>query len=126
MGAYGAPVKVIVCDDEPDIRLLYRSAFQAAGTDVAVARDGQECVDLVEDFHPALVVLDLMMPNRNGFSALGELRDRWPGVPVIVVSAYTSPQSMAMARELGAEHCFNKLEFLGQIPVLVSQYESAA
>ena len=83
--AYLDDVKVIVCDDEPDIRLLYRTAFQRAGTDVVIARDGDECVTLVDQMRPGLVVLDLMMPRRNGFSALAELHSRWPGVHVVVV-----------------------------------------
>ena len=124
--AYLDDVKVIVCDDEPDIRLLYRTAFQSAGTDVALARDGDECVTLVDQMHPGLVVLDLMMPKRNGFSALEELHSRWPGVHVVVVSAYASPENAERARELGAEECFDKLEFLGRIPALVSEYVSAA
>ena len=124
--AYVAGVKVIICDDEPDIRLLYRTAFQSAGSDVAVARDGDECVALVDEMRPRLVVLDLMMPGRDGFSALAEVRTRWPDVHVVVVSAYASPGNRTRAHELGAEQCFSKLEFLGRIPTLVLEYESAA
>lgn len=119
-------MKVIICDDEPDIRLLYRTAFQSAGTDVAIAHDGDECVALVDELRPGLVVLDLMMPRRDGFSALAELHTRWPGTHVVVVSAYSSPENATRAHELGAERCFSKLEFLGRIPALVSEYESAA
>src|SRR2546423_1627262 len=99
--AYLHSMKVIVCDDEPDIRLLYRTAFQSAGADVAIARDGDECITIVDQLRPRLVVLDLMMPSRDGFSALAELHTRWPGVHVVVVSAYASPDSVARALELG-------------------------
>ena len=121
-----AGVNVVICDDERDIRLLYRTAFQSTGSDVALARDGNECVALVDELGPSLVVLDLMMPRRDGFSALAELHARWPNVHVVVVSAYASPENAARAAELGAEQCFDKLEFLGRIPALVSLYESAA
>lgn len=117
---------MVICDDEPDIRLLFRTAFQSAGTDVVVARDGEECVTLVDELRPSLVVLDLMMPRRDGFSALAELHTRWPDVHVVVVSAYASPGNAARAHELGADQCFSKLDFLGRIPTLVSEYESAA
>jgi CheY-like chemotaxis protein len=126
IGAYVDGVKVIVCDDESEIRLLYRTAFQLAGTEVALARDGDECVTLVDELQPGLVVLDLMMPRRNGFSALTEMHSRWPGVHVVVVTAYASPENAQRAQELGAEQCFDKLEFLGRIPSLVSEYQSAA
>ena len=117
---------MIVCDDESEIRLLYRTAFQLVGTDVAIARDGDECITLVDQLQPSLVVLDLMMPRRNGFSALAEMHTRWPNVHVVVVTAYASPENAQRAHELGAERCFDKLEFLGRIPSLVSEYQSAA
>ena len=115
----------MVCDDEPDIRLLYRTAFEATGSAVAIARDGLECLDLLDDFVPELVVLDLRMPQLDGFATLEEMRHVAPDVHVVVVSAYASPDNRARAEQLGAEQCFSKLEFLGAIPGLVSAYASA-
>ena len=119
-------MKVVICDDERDIRLLYRTAFEANGTTVAVARNGTECIDLTEHFRPSVVVLDLMMPGRDGFSALEEIHRRWPDVHVVVVSAYASPGNTHRAASLGADRCFDKLEFLGRIPRLIAEYEPAA
>jgi len=119
-------VRVLICDDERDIRLLYRSAFEQAGSEVEVARDGDECVTMAAAHAPDLVVLDLMMPVRDGFSALAELRQRWPDTHVLVVTAYASPENTIRSRGLGAEDCFDKLEFLGRIPSLVARYEPAA
>jgi two-component system OmpR family response regulator len=118
-------VNVIVCDDESDIRMLYRTAFEATGSSVVVARDGVECLTLLDDFVPELVVLDLMMPQLDGFATLEEMRRRAPEIHVVVVSAYASPENKARAATLGAERCFSKLEFLGAIPRLVSSYAAS-
>ena len=118
-------MRVLVCDDEREIRLLYRSAFELAGTEVSVASDGAEAVDVAELVHPELVVLDLMMPRTNGFAALPQLHELAPDAHVVVVTAYPSPENLALAAQLGAEECFDKLEFLGRIPELVNRYALA-
>jgi CheY-like chemotaxis protein len=119
-------VRVLICDDERDIRLLYRSAFQLLGADVTLAEDGNECVRVAEEGQPDMLVLDLMMPGRDGFSTMEEFHDRWPETPVYIVSAYASPENFTRSRELGAQECFDKLDFLGRIPGLVASTGSAA
>jgi len=119
-------VRVLICDDESDIRLLYRSAFQQYGADVVVAKDGDECVAVAESDQPDMVVLDLMMPVRDGFSTLAELHGRWPSTHVFIVSAYSSPENFIKSKDLGAEDCFDKLDFLGRIPALIAQCGTAA
>ncbi|TMK85111.1 MAG: response regulator [Actinobacteria bacterium] len=86
-------MRVLICDDESDIRLLYRSAFQQQGADVVVAHNGDECVRAAEADQPDMVVLDLMMPVRDGFSTLAELHGRWPSTMVYIVSAFASPEN---------------------------------
>jgi len=113
-------VHVLICDDERDIRVLYRSAFELHGADVTVANDGEECVREAEHDKPDLVVLDLMMPGRDGFSTMAEFHERWPETPVYVVTAYASPENFTKSRALGAQDCFDKLDFLGRIPSLIA------
>lgn len=119
-------MRVLVCDDEPDIRLLYRSAFERAGATVVVAEDGDECVEVARMLCPDVIVLDLRMPRRDGLSALPELRGCCPNAHVLVVSANASFDVFSRGRELGASECFDKLDFLGRIPGLVEQYGTAA
>ena len=119
-------MRVLICDDEQDIRLLYRSAFQQFGVDVVVARNGDECVQVAEDGHPDIVVLDLMMPIRDGFSTLAELHGRWPSTDVYIVSAFASPENFMRSRALGAKACYDEIDFLGRIPDLIGQHGTAA
>jgi DNA-binding response OmpR family regulator len=119
-------VRVLICDDERDIRVLYRSAFELQGVDVTVANDGDDCVRAAEQQPPDMLVLDLMMPGRDGFSTMAEFHERWPSTPVYVVSAYASPENFTKSRTLGALDCFDKLDFLGRIPGLIASTGTAA
>jgi len=119
-------VRVLVCDDEPDIRLLYRSAFERAGVDVAVADDGDRALEVARAWQPDLVVLDLRMPGRDGASALPEFAAVCPGAAVVVVSAHLPVERFSAMHDLGARECFGKLDFLSEIPNLVARYNVAA
>ena len=119
-------MRVLICDDEPHIRLLYRSEFEYAGAEVIVAADGQECVDVAARECPELIVLDIRMPRRDGLSALEELHRVCPNTHVLMVTAEFSLDHFSRARDLGADECIDKLEFLGRIPDLLKQYSPAA
>ncbi len=120
------PMRVLVCDDEPDIRLLFRVAFEAAGVEVSEAVDGFDCVEELGRHQPDLVILDLYMPRCDGFAALKKIHEAWPDLPVVVVSAHASVEVLRTGRQLGAVACFPKPSFLGRIPVLIERYGAAA
>jgi two-component system response regulator (stage 0 sporulation protein F) len=119
-------VKVLVCDDERDIRILYRSAFEVAGAEVAMADDGDTAIDEAERYQPDVIVLDLRMPRRAGLEALPDLQRVAPGAKILVVSAHLLVDQFSRIRELGVEECFDKMDFLGRIPSLVAKYSTAA
>jgi len=119
-------VRVLICDDEEDIRLLFRMAFEEHGAEVTEAVDGDDCIDRVEDVCPDVIVLDLFMPNRDGLSALPELKRRCPSARVLVVTAYAATESFGRSRARGATACFDKLGFEERIPRLVERYGGAA
>ena len=111
---------VLICDDEPAIRLLYRSAFEVEGVDVTVAADGDEAIAQALLGHPDLIILDIRMPRRDGLSTLAELRRCSPTSRVLLVTAEPSVEYFMRGRDLGAHDCVDKMEFLGRIPSLVS------
>lgn len=116
----------MICDDESDIRLLYRRAFEDLGAEVVEAVDGDECIDRVSGVCPDLVVLDLYMPNRDGMSALPELRQLCPEARIVLVSAHASEAAFTLSRARGATACFEKMGFMARIPRLVERYGGAA
>jgi two-component system OmpR family response regulator len=82
-----APARILVVDDEENIRFLVGSALRRAGFQVAAAATGREALDLAATFRPDLLVLDVMLPDLDGFVILAELRKRGDTTPVIFLTA---------------------------------------
>jgi CheY-like chemotaxis protein len=115
-------MRVLICDDEPDIRLLFRTAFEREGAIVDEAGDGDECLAMADANPPDVVILDLMMPKRDGLSTLPVLRHRCPQSAVVVVTAHAAIDAFEASRARGAAACFDKLGFLPRVPWLVSKF----
>lgn len=119
-------MRVLICDDEPAIREIYRRAFEMGGaSEVDEAGDGDECVDLVSAEPYDIVVLDLYMPRRDGLSALPAIRAACPDADVLVVSAHAGVEIFGQSRSLGATACYEKLGFLQKIPEVMSRFTAA-
>jgi DNA-binding NtrC family response regulator len=97
-----SPCDVLVIDDEPVVRTAVQRVLEASGWRVATADDAQSGLD-----HPALaecrlVICDLMLPDRSGTEVLRELAVRHPGLPVVLITGYATPDLAVRAREAGA------------------------
>ena len=115
-------MRVLICDDEPDIRLLFRTAFEREGVIVDEAGDGDECLEVADANPPDVVILDLMMPKRDGLATLPALRRRCPKSAVVVVTAHAAIDAFEASRARGAAACFDKLGFLPRVPWVVSKF----
>jgi CheY-like chemotaxis protein len=115
-------VRALICDDEEDIRLVYRVALESLGVDVTEAVDGDDCIERVEESCPDLVILDLFMPNRDGLSALPEIKRLCPSARILVISAHGAEDTFDRCRQRGATACFDKLSFVARIPRVVERY----
>ena len=95
---------VLVVEDDPALGDVIVSALKDDGLDAKLAQDGDEAMRDVDDLQPAAMVLDLMMPRRDGFSVLRELRadGRISHLPVVVVTAIFGLSERLYATELGA------------------------
>lgn len=80
--------RILIADDEPNIRLLYQSELEADGFEVVTAVDGKDALAKVESAKPDLVVLDIRMPGMDGVDALARILDKVRTLPVILNSAY--------------------------------------
>ena len=86
------PVRVLVVDDEPDVRAFVRLAL-GSDTDFLVcgeAANGAEAVKLVSDLHPDVVLLDIRMPVMDGVEAAPKIKSICPGTRIVVLSAHPS------------------------------------
>jgi two-component system KDP operon response regulator KdpE len=102
-------VKVLVVDDEPDVRALVATALEMATPDVELseAGDGDEALRVMRSRPPDIVILDLALPSRDGFSVLEELR-RESTLPVIVLTARGMEHDKVRGLELGADDYMTK------------------
>lgn len=95
---------MLVVEDDAALGDVIVSALRDEGLEARLARDGDEAMRLVDTAEPSAIVLDLMMPKRDGFSVLRELRadGRITRLPVVVVTAIFGLSERMYATELGA------------------------
>lgn len=81
-------MRVMIVDDEPDVRVVLRFQLEQHGYEVAgEATDGVEALKLCDEVTPDAVILDLLMPNMNGFEVIPRLRTKHPEIGIIAYSA---------------------------------------
>lgn len=97
------PPRILVVDDEENIRFLVESALQLAGMQTAGAEDGRAALRLATDYRPDLIVLDVMMPELDGFEVLKRLRDSGARTPVIFLSARDSTDDRVRGLSTGGD-----------------------
>ncbi len=100
--AYAA--NILAVDDEPALAELMHFHLVRAGHHVTTAANGWEAIDCVKQRRPDIILLDLMLPDLDGFGVCEILR-RDPltaTIPIIIVSAWSSPDSRHLGLELGA------------------------
>lgn len=91
------PYRVLVIDDDNNIRMLTRLLFEFEGYEVLLASDGDEGLDLAFKHHPHLILLDMTMPGRDGLEVYDGLRARpeTADIPVMVISASLNNREVA-------------------------------
>src|SRR5207245_5111000 len=100
-----APARIIVCDDDPSIRVICREVLERAGYLVDEAADGQNALELVGRVQPDLMVLDVMMPGLDGYQVLRRIKSEQATahLPVIFLSARGQTADKVRAFKIGAE-----------------------
>lgn len=102
--------KILVVDDEEDVRDLVAFNLQRNGMETIFAKDGIEAVDVATAEIPDLIVLDLMLPGRNGFQVFKELRldSRTNSIPILILTAKAQLDDVISGLELGADDYLTK------------------
>lgn len=99
--------RVLVIDDEPQIRRALRIALSGHGFQVEVAEDGESGLVAIASHVPDVIVLDLMMPGIDGLEVVRQTR-QWSAVPIIVLSARGDERDKVTALDLGADDYLTK------------------
>lgn len=124
-------LKVLVAEDEDDLRTLLHYNLRAAGYLVSLASDGAEAELLLHETTPDLLILDWMMPELSGFELLRRIRRRQETerLPVIMVSARGEEQDRVRGFELGADDYvvkpFSVPEFMARVQALLRRKSPA-
>jgi DNA-binding response OmpR family regulator len=98
------PAKVLIVDDEPNIVVSLQFLMRKGGFETSVARDGEEALLEVERFRPDLVLLDVMMPRRDGYEVCQQLRSSgWDDLKIVMLTAKGREAEITKGLALGAD-----------------------
>lgn len=87
MSADNSTKKVLVVDDEPDTLELVKLVLESGGFEAILANNGKEALDQIATVRPDLVLLDIMMPDMDGWDVFRKMKERDPGIPIAILTA---------------------------------------
>jgi CheY-like chemotaxis protein len=126
-------VSILVVDDEPDVADLFRQRFRREARDgtyvIHFANSGEDALELLgEGIEPQLIVIlsDINMPTMDGLELLGEIKQRFPQLPVMMVTAYGDDERRRRASELGAFEFLTKPVDFDRLKERLRQLPTAA
>lgn len=106
--ADGSPIRVLVVDDEPVLAELVSMALRYEGWEISTAGDGASALAVAEHTPPDVVVLDVMLPDMSGLDVLRELRQRNPGLPLLLLTAKDSVEDRIAGLTAGGDDYVTK------------------
>lgn len=110
--------KILIVDDALDSRVTLKSMLKDYEVEISEASDGNEGWKKIVSEQPDLVLLDLHMPHKDGFSILEDLEEEWLGIPVIVVSGDDDKETIDTCQYYGAKAFLKK-------PVILNEFKEA-
>lgn len=117
--------KILIADDEPEIRSLLRLYLENEKYEIIEAEDGQQALELLRSQQPALCILDIMMPKLDGYHVLQELRKE-SNIPVLILSAKDADSEKILGLNLGADDYlakpFNPLEAVARVNSAIRRF----
>ncbi len=105
-----SPIRILVIEDEHDLRLIFRTVLETGGYEVTLVEDGQAGLEAFASVQPDLVITDLLTPRMHGYEFIRQLRNNPHGrrVPIIVVSGQAYGSDVRKVIELGAHTFLSK------------------
>lgn len=101
--------RILLVDDNDDIRTLGEiSLARVGGFEVRTAQSGAECLEILEQWVPDGVVLDVRMPDMDGVAVLAAIREQWIDLPVVLLTASVTAQDIESLRALPVSAVLSK------------------
>jgi CheY-like chemotaxis protein len=105
-------LRVFIVDDNELARHLVKNVVQSQGLEVcAEAKNGQEAVEMVQNMQPDLIILDFMMPVKDGLQAAREILKVQPSVPIVLNTLYFTEQLRSVAEDIGVKQVISKSNY---------------
>lgn len=124
-------LKILVVDDEKDIELLFRQRFRKAlkegRVELSFAFSGESALEFLQGSESpdvALILSDINMPGMSGFTLLTKVKDRFPHLKVMMITAYGDEEHAGRARELGADAFLTKPVDFAELEKMLSQLQN--
>jgi DNA-binding response OmpR family regulator len=113
--------KILIVDDDPDVRMVLALTLEEAGHEIEEASDGIQVLSMARETSPDAILLDINMPGMNGFQALEQLRSHrdTEEIPVIMISARARPRDREDALSMGAVDYVTKPWSEGEVELRV-------
>ncbi len=107
-------IKIALIEDDPFLSSMYAMKFELEGFDVLIATDGVAGVELVTKKIPDLILLDILMPKKNGFDVLADIKknEATKNIPVILLTNLNQTEEVELGMELGAVDYLIKAHFM--------------
>ncbi len=105
--------KILIIEDEKDLRFFLRTALTQAGFEVKEAIDAEEALEKIKEEKPDLILLDIILPGKSGFDFLIEIKKdpEFESIPIIIVSNLGQREEIQKGLELGAKDYIVKANF---------------
>src|ERR1700730_6575513 len=100
--------KILVIDDEADMRFAVRMLLERSGHSVVEAENGESALARIDEGRPDLVLLDMRLPGMDGIQILQKIREKQKDLPIIMVTGYGNVELAEQAIQLGADHYLSK------------------
>ncbi len=124
------PSRILVADDDPTIRRFIAALLADRGYEIHEAPDGEQAARIAAQIRPHLMLLDLIMPFKDGFDVLAELKseDETARIPIIIMSVKDREEEIVKGFNLGAEDYvvkpFNSLELVSRVRKILERSRS--
>jgi DNA-binding response OmpR family regulator len=100
--------KILYVEDEPFLGRIVKESLESRDFDVTMVLDGEDAVDTFQKIKPDICVLDIMLPNKDGYSIAKEVRQHHPGIPIIFVTAKNQVDDVVKGFESGGNDFIRK------------------
>lgn len=106
--------RIMIVDDEEDIRISVGQIFEVSGYEVTKAEDGNDCLNKLERAIPDLVILDIMMPGMNGWDVAARIKEnsKWSKIPIIFLTVKGDEMSIGMGGLASEEYVVKPFDII--------------